>query len=173
MQVKIDKEVTKPRAILVVDVQNLFYSVRDIYGRMARINFKRLYERCQERWELVDAAAYVAIGNPEQTRPFCQSLKEAGFRAVTSQIKVEGKRIYETDWDVGITVSVIEKLGEFDVLILASGDGDYQHLFKYIHDRKKKAVSVGFKREISRALKKFADDVMYLTEEDIFYQAEK
>ena len=168
-----DKQVTKPRAILVVDVQNLFYSVRDIYGRLARINFRRLHERCQERWQLVDAAAYVAIGNPEQTRPFCQSLREAGYRAVTSQIQVDGKRIYETDWDVGITISVIEKLNDFDVLILASGDGDYQHLIKYLHKAKKAVVSVGFRREISRALRKFADEVMYLEEEDIFYQAEK
>jgi len=165
--------VIKPRAILVVDVQNLFYSVRDIYGRLARINFRRLHERCQERWQLVDAAAYVAIGNPEQTRPFCQSLKEAGFRAVTSQIEVDGKKVYDTDWDVGITVSVIEMLADFDVLILASGDGDFQRLIKYLHDKKKRVVSVGFRREVSRALRKFADEVMYLEEKDIFYQAEK
>ncbi len=169
----LNKQAIKPRAILVVDVQNLFYSVRDIHGRLARINFRRLYERCQERWQLVDAAAYVAIGNPEQTRPFCQSLREAGYRAVTSQIEVDGKRIYETDWDVGITVSVIEMLDQFDVLILASGDGDYQHLIKYLHKKKKKVVSVGFEKEISRALRKFADEVMYLEEKDIFYQAEK
>lgn len=164
---------TKPRAILVVDVQNLFYSVRDIYGKPARISFRHIYERCQEKYNLIDAAAYVAIGNREQTRPFCESLKEAGFRAVTSQIKVEDKKIYETDWDVGITVSVIEKIEEFDVLILASGDGDYRHLFKYVHERGKRAVAMGFRNEISRTLEKFADEVMYLEEEDIFYQAEK
>lgn len=163
----------KPRAILIVDVQNLFYSARDIYGRLARINFKRLRERCEEKYDIIEAVAYVAGDNQEQISPFLEALEKAGFNPITSRLRAGDEEVYETDWDVGITVSVIERLEEFDILILASGDGDYSHLLDHLREKEKGTVAVGFKREIERTLEKFADDVMYLTEEDIFYQVEK
>jgi len=165
-------ETKNQRATLVVDVQNLFYSVRDIHGKLARIDFGKLYKKCAAKFDLINASAYVAIGSVEQTRPFCEFMKKVGFEVVSSQIKVEDKKIYATDWDVGITVNVIRKLDDFDVLILASGDGDFRHLIDYIHEKEKKCVVIGFEKELSRSLQAHADDVIYLTEEDIFFQPE-
>ncbi len=164
---------TKSRAILVVDVQNLFYSARDIYGLSARISFRHIYERCREKYNLIDATAYVAVDSRGQSQVFCDSLRKAGYRAVTSQLKVRNEKIYERDWNVGITISVIKRIKEFDILILASRDRNYSHLLKHIQDKNKKTVVMLFKDEIDQTLEKFANEVMYLEEKDIFYQAEK
>ena len=39
------------------------------------------------------------------------------------------------DWDVGITIDVMEAATDIDTVILLSGDGDFDLLLKKVHER--------------------------------------
>ena len=38
------------------------------------------------------------------------------------------------DWDVGITIDIMENADKADIIVLASGDGDFDILIKRIRD---------------------------------------
>jgi len=67
--------------------------------------------------------------------------------------------IKKGDWDVGIAVDAI-RLGDFfiDVLILATGDGDFVPLVDYLKGRGRQMEVIAFGRSTSAKLKEAADD---------------
>jgi uncharacterized LabA/DUF88 family protein len=55
------------------------------------------------------------------------------------------------DWDVGITLDVLEFAPQADVVVLASGDGDFDLLVQKIRERHQVAVEVYGVAELTAA----------------------
>ena len=62
---------------LFVDVQNIYYTTRQAYGR--QFNYRELMKRIGAGGEIVAATAYAIDRNDEKQRKFQSALKQIGF----------------------------------------------------------------------------------------------
>jgi uncharacterized LabA/DUF88 family protein len=128
------------KVALFVDVQNIYYTVRDSYKR--HFNYNVFWERVTKDRELVGAFAYaIDKGDPKQ-RKFQQILRKIGFEVKLKNFIQRRDGSAKGDWDVGITIDMIEYADKADVLVLASGDGDFDLLADKIRERHKKRIEV-------------------------------
>jgi uncharacterized LabA/DUF88 family protein len=84
--------------------------------------------------EVVRAFAYaIDRGDPKQIR-FQQILESVGFEVKLKPFIQRSDGSAKGDWDVGITLDMIEFANEVDVAVLASGDGDFDLAVRKLRD---------------------------------------
>lgn len=111
-----------------VDVQNLYYTVRQAYGR--HFDYGVFLRQLRERGEVVEAYAYaIDRGDPKQQQ-FQQILRNLGFTVKLKPFIQRSDGSAKGDWDVGITIDVLDAAGRVDEVVLASGDGDFDLLLE-------------------------------------------
>ncbi len=125
---------------IFVDVQNIYYTTRQSYGR--QFDYKKLWQRISNEGKIVYAYAYAIHRGDDQQIKFQDALKRIGF---TVKLKPFIQRIDSSakgDWDVGITIDILEHAEESDIIILASGDGDFDILVKKLIEKYNSIVEV-------------------------------
>ena len=115
---------------IFVDVQNIYYTTRDAYGR--QFNYRKLWQQISEQGEIVCATAYATQRNDDQQTRFHDALKHIGFTLKLKPYIQRSDGSAKGDWDVGITIDVLETAKDVDTVILLSGDGDFDLLLKKI-----------------------------------------
>ncbi len=125
------------RIALFVDVQNIYYTTRQAYGR--QFNYRRLWQRISAGGEIVAATAYATQRDDDKQIKFQDVLKHIGFRIKLKPWIQRSDGSSKGDWDVGITIDVLEAAKDVDCVVLLSGDGDFDLLLEKI--RKDSAVS--------------------------------
>ena len=118
---------------IFVDVQNIYYTTRDAYGR--QFNYRKLWQRISEQGEIVAATAYATQRSDDQQTRFHDALKHIGFTLKLKPYIQRSDGSAKGDWDVGITIDVLETAKDVDTIILLSGDGDFDLLLKKIRDK--------------------------------------
>ncbi len=118
------------RVGVFVDVQNIYYSARHMYG--AKVNFKALLQEAVQGRTLVRAIAYVVRSEDISRAEFFQVLENLGYEVKVKdvQIFVDGSK--KADWDIGIAMDMIEMAPRLDTLVLVSGDGDFVPLVEHL-----------------------------------------
>lgn len=115
------------------DVQNLYYTVRQAYG--CHFNYTALWNELAAGGEIVAAYAYaIDRGDPKQQQ-FQQILRNLGFTVKLKPYIQRSDGSAKGDWDVGITLDVMDAAAEVDSVVLASGDGDFDQLLERIRQR--------------------------------------
>lgn len=118
---------------IFVDVQNIYYTTRDSYGR--QFNYRKLWQQLSSEGEIVSATAYAIARNDDAQIKFQDALKHIGFEVKLKPYIQRKDGSAKGDWDVGITIDVMEAAKEVDTIILLSGDGDFDLLLtKVIKD---------------------------------------
>ena len=115
---------------LFADVQNIYYTTRQAYGR--QFDYRELWHRISAQGEIVAATAYAIERHDEQQRKFQDALKHIGFKVKLKPYIQRSDGSAKGDWDVGITIDVIETVKAADTVILLSGDGDFDLLLEKI-----------------------------------------
>lgn len=118
---------------LFVDVQNIYYTCRQVYS--SSFDYNRFWAQATQGRELVTAIAYATDRGDEKQRQFQNILRAIGF---TVKLKPVLKRLDGTtkaDWDVGIALDIYEAAPHCDTVVLASGDGDFDILLHRIKKR--------------------------------------
>ncbi len=120
---------------LFVDVQNIYYTTRDTYAK--QFNYRKLWQRISAQGDIVAATAY-AIQRSDNNQindrqiKFQDALKHIGFEVKLKPYIQRSDGSAKGDWDVGITIDVIETAKNVDRVILLSGDGDFDLLLKKV-----------------------------------------
>ncbi|UCJ18513.1 NYN domain-containing protein [Pseudomonas sp. MM211] len=115
------------------DVQNLYYTVRQAYG--CHFNYTALWNELAGGGEIVEAYAYaIDRGDPKQQQ-FQQILRNLGFTVKLKPYIQRSDGSAKGDWDVGITIDVMDAAANVDSVVLASGDGDFDLLLERIRQR--------------------------------------
>jgi uncharacterized LabA/DUF88 family protein len=122
---------------IFVDVQNIYYTTRQAYGR--QFNYRKLWQKISAEGEIVSATAYATHRNDDQQIKFQDALKHIGFAVKLKPYIQRSDGSAKGDWDVGITIDVMETAKDVDTVVLLSGDGDFDLLLKKI--RKDYAVN--------------------------------
>lgn len=125
------------RIAIFVDVQNIYYTTREAYGR--QFNYRRLWQRLSAEGKIVAATAYATQRDDDRQVKFQDALKHIGFRVKLKPWIQRSDGSAKGDWDVGITIDVLEVAKDVDRVVLLSGDGDFDLLLEKI--RKDSAVS--------------------------------
>jgi uncharacterized LabA/DUF88 family protein len=120
-----------PKRIAVfVDVQNIYYTTRQAYGR--QFDYRKLWRRISAEGEIVSATAYAIDRGDEKQLQFQNALKHIGFSVKLKPYIQRSDGSAKGDWDVGITIDVMEVAKDVDTVVLLSGDGDFDLLMQKI-----------------------------------------
>ena len=115
---------------IFIDVQNIYYTTRQAYGR--QFNYRKLWQRISAAGEIVSAIAYATHRGDDGQIKFQDALKHIGFTVKLKPYIQRSDGSAKGDWDVGITIDVMETAKDVDTVILLSGDGDFDLLLKKI-----------------------------------------
>ena len=128
-----------------VDVQNIYYTTRDMYKRS--FNYKKLWATLALQGEITHAFAYAIDRGIDSQIKFQDALRNIGFEVKLKPFIQRRDGSAKGDWDVGITIDVLEAAAEVDEVVLLSGDGDFAILLKKVRDKyqvKSKVYGVEF-----------------------------
>ncbi|HEY5603922.1 MAG TPA: NYN domain-containing protein [Gammaproteobacteria bacterium] len=115
---------------IFADVQNIYYTTRQAYGR--QFNYRKLWQHISAQGEIVSATAYAIDRGDDKQRNFQDILKQIGFTLKLKPFIQRSDGSAKGDWDVGITIDVMEAAKNVDVVVLLSGDGDFDLLLEKI-----------------------------------------
>jgi uncharacterized LabA/DUF88 family protein len=124
------------RIALFADVQNLYYTVRQSYA--CHFNYAALWAELAAQGEIVEAYAYAIDRGDVRQQQFQQILRRLGFEVKLKPYIQRSDGSAKGDWDVGITIDVLDAAPRVEHVVLASGDGDFDLLLERI--RQKDAV---------------------------------
>ena len=151
------------RVGVFVDVQNMYYSAKNLYD--AKVNFSKLLDDAVGPRQLVRAIAYVVKGPQSEEDNFFTALEKIGFEVKTRDLQVFLGGTKKGDWDVGICMDAIRMAQKLDVVVLVSGDGDFESLVNYLKYSHGCVVEVmAFSKTASIKLKEEADKFIDLGE---------
>ncbi|MDM3870399.1 NYN domain-containing protein [Porticoccus sp. W117] len=115
-----------PKVAIFVDVQNIYYTTREGHGR--HFDYNRFWAQATEGRDVIAAYAYAIDRGDEKQRQFQNILRAIGFEVKLKPFIQRSDGSAKGDWDVGITIDVMDHLATADVIVLASGDGDFDRL---------------------------------------------
>ena len=118
---------------IFVDVQNIYYTTRDTFSR--QFNYQKLWHQISKQGEIVCANAYATHRGDEKQLKFQNALKHIGFTVKLKPFIQRSDGSAKGDWDVGITIDVMETAKDVDTVILLSGDGDFGLLLEKIKQK--------------------------------------
>ena len=118
------------KVVLFVDVQNIYYTTRQIFGR--NFDYNKFWLKATADREVMKAIAYAIERGDQKQREFQNILRAIGFEVKLKPFIQRSDGSAKGDWDVGITIDVMEKAKEVDVVVLLSGDGDFDLLLEKI-----------------------------------------
>lgn len=121
------------RIAVFVDVQNIYYTTRQAYGR--QFNYREFWKQISAQGDIVIANAYAIQRNDDKQLKFQNTLKKIGFSVKLKPYIQRSDGSAKGDWDVGITIDVLEAAPDVDTVVLLSGDGDFDLLLKKITSR--------------------------------------
>ena len=144
-----------------IDVQNMYYSARALYN--SKVNFKEILREAVNGRKLVRAIAYGVRAGEKEEENFFKALDGIGFEVKLKDLQVFYGGNKKADWDVGLAIDAIELAPKLDVVILASGDGDYIPLVEHLKRALGCRVEVmAFGRSCSGKLKESCDEFIDL-----------
>lgn len=121
---------SKPRLGVFVDVQNIYYTTRDIYQR--QFNYRALWAELSQEFDIVVANAYAIHRGDDGQFKFQNALKHIGFNVRLKPWISRKDGSAKGDWDVGIAIDVLDAAPDLDVITLLSGDGDFDLLLERV-----------------------------------------
>lgn len=115
---------------LFVDVQNIYYTTRSAF--QCNFDYNHFWAKATQGRQVVKAIAYAVDRGDEKQRQFQRILKAIGFEVKLKPFIQRADGSAKGDWDVGITIDMLEYAQQADVMVLASGDGDFDLLVQKI-----------------------------------------
>ena len=105
------------------DIQNIYYTTKQSYQR--HFNYAAFWLQASANREVVAAFAYAINKGDSKQQGFQQILRNIGFEVKLKPYIQRSDGSAKGDWDVGITLDVMDYAAKVDVVVLLSGDGDF------------------------------------------------
>ena len=118
------------KVAIFVDVQNIYYTTKQCHN--CHFNYNAFWDKATSNREIVTAIAYAIDRRDEKQKQFQNILRRIGFEVKLKPFIQRRDGSAKGDWDVGITLDVMEYAQKSDVVVLASGDGDFDLLVNKI-----------------------------------------
>jgi len=148
---------------IFIDVQNLYYSARALYG--AKVNFAEIVKTATANRKLIRVIGYTVKAEMPDEQNFFDALEKLGIEVKSKELQtfVSGKT--KADWDVGIAVDILKMAPKLDAIVLCSGDGDFEILMHHAKAEGCRAEVISFGKSTSSKLIEEVDDFIDLDKE--------
>ena len=113
-----------------VDVQNIYYTTKQQFN--SNFDYNKFWKLVTYQREVVGAFAYATNRGDAKQIQFQNILRAIGFEVKLKPFINRSDGSSKGDWDVGITIDVMEYASKSDIIVLASGDGDFDILISRI-----------------------------------------
>ena len=150
------------RVAVFVDVQNMYYSAKNLYG--AKVDFGKVLNLAISGRRLVRAFTYVIKADVSAEKEFFEALSKIGFEVREKELQVFYGGSKKGDWDVGLCMDAVRLIPKIDAMVLVSGDGDYTDLLEYARSQGVRTEVVAFSKTGSSRLFGIADQVTDMCE---------
>ena len=115
---------------IFIDVQNIYYTTKQKYG--CNFDYNKFWAQTTQDRQVVVAIAYATFRGDKKQTEFQNILRAIGFEVKLKPFVSRSDGSTKGDWDVGIAIDVMEYAEQSDIVVLASGDGDFDLLIKKI-----------------------------------------
>lgn len=173
----------KPKAWVFIDGSNIHYFLIKTGWRIDWKKFKRF---CEDRYEsprffyyegIPSKSQYFDIHPGHSVKDFSDAKKSKldyfkFLKSISFLIRQKPVgRVYDNtagafkhkcNFDVELTIDALDGLGQYEVFVLVSGDGDFVKLIKYLKGKRKKTVVIAPWERLSNNLEDAANQVIYL-----------
>jgi len=126
--------------VILVDVQNIYYTTKQAYH--CNFDYNEFWAEVTKNRKVMKAIAYTTDRGDEKQKQFQNILRAIGFEVKLKPFIQRSDGSAKGDWDVGITLDAIEYAEGSDLVVLASGDGDFDLLVTKIQTKYKIPVEV-------------------------------
>ena len=139
-----------------IDVQNIYYTTKQQFGR--QFNYRAFWRALSKEGKIVLANAYAIARDDDGQKRFQTALRSIGFMVKLKPFIQRSDGTAKGDWDVGITLDIVDAAEDVDVVVLLSGDGDFSLLLDKIRtDYKVRTHVYGVQALTAQALIKSSD----------------
>jgi uncharacterized LabA/DUF88 family protein len=128
------------KVAIFVDVQNVYYTSRQVFKR--NFDYNTFWAKATKDREVINAFAYAIDRGDQKQQEFQNILRAIGFEVKLKPFIQRSDGSAKGDWDVGITIDAMESFQDVDVVVLVSGDGDFDLLVNKLRIDKGKRVEV-------------------------------
>ena len=111
---------------ILVDAQNVYYTTKQAYG--CGFDYSAFWRQVTHNRTIHKAIAYSSDRGDDKQRQFQNILRAIGFEVKLKPYIQRSDGSAKCDWDVGITIDAMEAAAHSDVIVLVSGDGDFDIL---------------------------------------------
>ena len=118
------------KVAIFVDVQNVYYTTRQVFKRS--FDYNAFWAAVTRDRQVARAVAYAIDKGDEKQRQFQNILRAIGFEVKLKPYIQRKDGSAKGDWDVGITLDIIDAAATVDVVVLVSGDGDFDLLVEKV-----------------------------------------
>ena len=125
---------------IFVDVQNIYYTTKQIFN--SNFDYNKFWKKITYDREVVAAFAYTTNRNDTKQIQFQNILRAIGFQVKLKPYISRADGSSKGDWDVGITIDILDYAPKSDIVVLASGDGDFDLLIQKIISNNKVLTEV-------------------------------
>lgn len=150
------------RVAIFIDTQNLYHSAKNIYR--SKVNFDAVVKRTLAERKLIRAISYVVTTETGEEQSFFEALAKIGIEVKTKDLQIFYGGAKKADWDVGMAVDAIKLSSKVDVIVLATGDGDFVPLAEYVRSQGCQVECIAFGKSSSARLRETVDDFIDMDE---------
>jgi len=158
-----DTKHDEQRVAVFVDIQNMYYSAKNLFN--SKVDFGKVLKEAVGTRRLVRAFAYVIKADVGAEKEFFEALAKRGYEVREKELQTFYGGAKKGDWDVGLCMDAVRMMPKIDVMVIVSGDGDYQDLLEYARSQGVRAEVVAFGKTTSHRLLEEAEDFLDLSKE--------
>jgi len=118
------------KVVLLVDVQNIYYTTKQVHK--CNFDYNSFWSMATSNRKVVKAIAYTTDRGDKKQKEFQNILRAIGFEVKLKPYIQRSDGSAKGDWDVGITIDAMEYAKKSNIVVLASGDGDFDLLVEKI-----------------------------------------
>jgi len=135
------------KIIILVDAQNIYYTTKQAH--QCNFDYNTFWAEVTNNRTVMKAIAYTTDRGDEKQKQFQNILRAIGFEVKLKPYIQRSDGSAKGDWDVGITIDAMDYAKEADLMVLASGDGDFDLLVTKIQTDYKVPVAVYGVRQLT------------------------
>ncbi len=139
-----------------VDVQNMYYSAKNLYD--SKVDFDKLLNSAVMNRKLVRALAYVIKADTPDEKNFFDALERMGYEVKTKELKEFYGGQKKGDWDLGMTVDMVQQAKKLDTVVLVTGDGDFAVLVDHLKSMGCRVEVMSFGKSSAKEIREAADN---------------
>lgn len=159
--------VADERAGLFIDVQNLYKVTKSVNEEPlpARINYAALHRYFSDHFNLIKAVAFTCADPEKKSQSqFITAVASNGFRVFVKPVKRMADRSIKANCDMEMALEVLRTAQHLDVVILVTGDSDFEALVDELSNLGKQIILVYAAGTCSMELLRACDQKIKLEE---------